>query len=272
MRMVIPFRNRVRFSGVELAVLWCVAILLYQPSSLTAAESPHDTHNPGAAHESILKESDSQHSGVTSSGWDGSVEGKAYSEFNHRLAGALVMLIGLGELHGGLGAGILSWTRFLLPGAMLAAGSYLLIWSDHDAWPLGPKTFMETFFGDNISMLQHKLYALLLLTVGTIELFRRSGRLVPGYWSLPLPTFAVTAGVAIFLHIHSDHPSAHEIARHHATMGVTALMAGSSLIASEFTRTRPAALGFGSQLRSRWKLAWGILVFTIGIQLLLYVE
>lgn len=138
------------------------------------------------------------------------------------------MLIGLGGLQGGLGTALLSWMQFLLPGTMLTAGSYLIVWSDHDAWPIGPETFTEIFFGDNISTLQHKLYALLLLAVGTIELFRRSGRLLSRYWSLPLPAFAVLWGVALFLHIHSDHPFAHEIASHHAAMGVTAVKAGAS--------------------------------------------
>lgn len=272
MRPAISFRHSVRFSGVRLAVLWCVVVLLSQPSSLTSAGSPHEAHDSGTAHGPISDAAGSQHIGLESSGWDGSAEGKAYSEFNHRLAGVLVMLIGLGELHSGLGHGLLPWTRFLLPGAMLTAGSYLVVWSDHDAWPIGPETFMETFFGEDISTLQHKLYALLLLAVGTIELFRRSGRLLSGYWALPLPAYAVGGGVALFLHIHSDHPSAHEIALHHAAMGVTALVAGSCLIVSEFARTRPSALGVGSPTPARWKLAWGILVLIIGSQLLLYAE
>jgi len=54
------------------------------------------------------------------SGWDGSPEGKAYSEFNHRLAGALVVIIGLGGLQGSLGTALLSWMRFLLPGALMS--------------------------------------------------------------------------------------------------------------------------------------------------------
>ena len=155
---------------------------------------------------------------------------------------------------------------------MLAAGSYLIVWSDHDAWPIGQETFTETFFGDDISTLQHKQYALLLLAVGTIELFRRSGRLLSRYWSFPLPAFAVLGGVALFLHIHSDPPFAHEIARHHVTMGVTAVMAGACLTLSEYSLPTPTSLGLRKERRGRWRLAWGTLVFGIGIQLLLYFE
>lgn len=265
MKKGMPFRNSTQFRGVGLAVLCCAIMLVCLPLSPTSAESPH------GAHESHSPAAGSHQNGITISGWDGSAEGKAYSEFNHRLAGALVMLIGLGELHGSLGTSLLSWSRFLLPGAMLAAGSYLIIWSDHDAWPIGPETFTETYFGDDTRTLQHKFYALLLLAVGTIELLRRSGWLLPRYWSLPLPAFAVIGGLLLFLHSHSDHPSAHEIARHHAIMGVTALMAGSCLIASEYAWARPAALGGGQRL-TRWQLAGGILVIIIGVQLVFYVE
>src|SRR2546426_4782822 len=51
--------------------------------------------------------------------WEGSPAGKAYSEFNHRLAGVFVLLIGLSELRGAMGVMLLAWTRFLLPAAML---------------------------------------------------------------------------------------------------------------------------------------------------------
>ena len=272
MRRTISFRNSVPFGGLKLTVFWCGLLLLCQPSSIISVGTLHETHDPEAAHESHSKETGSQHTSLTTSGWDGSSEGKAYSEFNHHLAGTFVMLIGLGELHGGLGASLFSWTRFFLPGAMLAAGTYLVIWSDHDAWPIGPESFTETFFGNDTETLQHKAYALLLLFIGSIELLRRSGRLSPRYWSLPLPAFAVIGGLVLFLHSHSDHPSAHKIALHHTTLGMTALMAGACLIVSEYARATPAALGFWSQLSVRLKLAWGILVLIIGVQLLLYAE
>ena len=272
MRRTIFFRNSVPFGGLKLPLLWCALILLGQPSSLISAGTLHETHDPGAAHDSHSIQTGSQHTSLTTSGWDGSPEGKAYSEFNHHLAGTFVMLIGLGELHGGLGASLFSWTRFFLPGALLAAGTYLVIWSDHDAWPIGPKSFTETYFGNDTGTFQHKAYALLLLLIGSIELLTRAGRLSPRYWSLPLPAFAIIGGLVLFLHSHSDHPSAHKIALHHATLGMTALMAGSCLIVSKYARATPAALGFWSQLPVRLKLAWGILVLIIGVQLLLYAE
>ncbi|CAE6796865.1 hypothetical protein [Nitrospira defluvii] len=267
-----PPRVALHIGNIWRAVLWCFAVLLCQPSLSLSAQSPPPAHEAGSSHPSLPRGGASQQVGLTISGWDGSVEGKAYSEFNHRLAGAFVVLIGLSELHSALGITAWSWVRFLLPGAMLVAGSYLVVWSDHDAWPIGPQTFMKTFFGGDTRTLQHKIYALLLLVVGTLELFRRSGRLQERYWALPLPTFAVIGGSLLFLHSHSDHPSAHKIALHHLTMGVTALMAGTCLLVSEYSLATADAINSVAPSHARWKGAWGILVLIIGIQLLVYAE
>ena len=46
-------------------------------------------------------------------GWEGSVAGIAYSEFNHHLTGMLVLIIGLSELRQALAMPFWAWTRFL---------------------------------------------------------------------------------------------------------------------------------------------------------------
>ncbi len=87
-----------------------------------------------------------------------------------------VLLVGLSELRGGLGVSMLAWSRFLLPLAMLGAGGFLMIWSDHDAWPIGSLSFAQTFFSDDYEIVQHKLYAILFLSVGAVEFLRRTGK------------------------------------------------------------------------------------------------
>src|SRR3989442_10695096 len=64
--------------------------------------------------------------------WEGSPAGKAYSEFNHRLAGVFVLLIGLSELRGAMGVMLLSCTRFFLPPARLFARGLLIICTPHE--------------------------------------------------------------------------------------------------------------------------------------------
>ena len=195
--------------------------------------------------------------------WDGSPEGVAYSEFNHHMAGVFVLLIGLSELRGALGVSMLVWSRFLLPLTMLGAAGFLMVWSDHDAWPSGSLSFAQTFFSDDFETVQHKLYAILFLTVGTIEMLRQTGRVTHMAWGMSLPVLALTGGVMLFLHSHGTHPSAHKIAIHHAVMGTTALLAGTCKIIVG-TKTQAG--------RSPWALAWSALVLLIGVELLIYSE
>ena len=215
-------------------------------------------------HESLHEPSSRQHGAPAAVGqWDGSPKGVAYSEFNHHLAGVFVLLIGLSELRGGLGVSMLIRSRFLLPFAMLGAGGFLMIWSDHDAWPIGSQSFAQTFFSDDYETVQHKLYAILLLGVSTVEFLRRMGRTGHMAWGMPLPVFALIGGVMLFLHSHGTHPSAHKIAIHHAVMGTTAILAGLCKITAG---TKP------QEGRSHWGIAWAALVLLIGIELLVYTE
>ena len=214
-----------------------------------------------------------EHETQTTRGWEGSVEGTAYSEFNHHLAGLLVILIGLSELQEGAGRSILPWTRWALPAFMLIGGVVLLAWSDHEAWPIGPLTFAQTFLGQDQEMVQHKVYALLLLAIGGLELQRRKGGLEGPWWQVPLPVFALIGGAMLFLHSHGHHPLAHKIAIRHAVMGMMALIAGSSKLVSVKVggqQAKSGALAFSS--RAWWDLVWAGSLVVIGLQLLLYSE
>jgi putative copper resistance protein D len=199
--------------------------------------------------------------------WEGSLEGIAYSDRNHHVAGLLVLLIGLTELREAFAVTLLAWSRFLLPAAMLSAGGLLMIWSDHNAWPIGSLNLAETFSGADHEILQHKIYGILALAVGLVELLRRAGRLHHTFWNFPLPAFAVIGGLMLFLHSHGIHPSAQAIALNHAVMGTMAIVAGSCKLISAraSSPSNPAGL-------SRWKLAWAGFVLLIGLQLLFYSE
>ncbi|MCW5797755.1 MAG: hypothetical protein KIT40_04595 [Nitrospira sp.] len=217
---------------------------------------------------STAAEDHGHHHEQSSSGpqWEGSREGIAYSEFNHHLAGVFLVLIGLSELRQALGWPVLAWTRFLLPGALGVAGVFLLIWSDHDSWPIGSMTFAQTFFGTDPEVLQHKTYGVLAFAVGTIEFLRRLGWFDHAVWTVPLPIFAVVGGLMLFAHSHGDHPAAEKIALHHVMMGTMAITAGSSKLISGWRQRQLATE------RSYWELIWASLVLVIGVQLLFYSE
>ena len=231
-----------------------------------------------AAGEGAADGSHHHHSAVVaaSSTWEGSVQGIAYSETNHHLAGILVLLIGLSELRQALGLHVLAWTRLLLPFSLMTAGIFLLIWSDHDAWPIGSLTLAQTLSGQDPEMIQHKTYGVLALAVGAIELLRRLGPMRRSTWAISLPLFAIIGGLMLFGHSHGDHPAAHKIQLHHTIMGLLAITAGSSKLVSARWR-KPLQWGRHGDavpvvLGTWWEFAWAGLILAIGTQLLFYSE
>ncbi len=243
-----------------------LAILVYLFLSAIPLWAQPSEHDQPSVHEEVVTGHE-LHGGVGSpAGWEGSIAGIAYSEFNHHFTGMLVVIIGLSELRHALASRFWPWTRFLLPGALFAAGSFLLIWSDHNAWPIGALSFMQTFFGSDPEIFQHKSYGLLSLTVGAIELLRRLGQIRHAAWVAPLPLFAIIGGLMLFAHSHGDHPSAHQIAMGHAIMGTMAVTAGSSKLLADWFRS-PSNAGF-----PKWELPWACLILLIGLQLLMYSE
>jgi putative copper resistance protein D len=223
------------------------------------AQPGSDVHHH-AAHD------EGEHAGHVTA-WEGSAEGIAYSEFNHHLTGWFVVLLGAAELAQALLRGRFPFAlRLLLPGALMMTGLFLLVWSDHEAWPIGSMSLTQTLFGGDHEVVQHKAYGLLALLIGGIEAFRRTGRLRHAGWLMPLPAFAIVGGWMLFGHSHGTHPAAQTIAWHHAIMGALAVTAGSSKLVSVWN-TR--AEGDRS---SRWDLLWASLILLIGLELTLYTE
>jgi putative copper resistance protein D len=232
-------------------VLWMYPVFAqHTPEGASTADAPSPAHHKSSAF--VI--------------WEGSREGIAYSEFNHRVAGLFLMVIGAAELSQALRSSSPLWARLLLPGALGLTGLFLLIWSDHEAWPVGPLTLSQTIFGGDHEILQHKTYGLCALVTASIEILRRSGRVRHPVWMLPLPAFAILGGWMLFSHSHGAHPAAEKIALHHTVMGTLAVTAGASRLASAWKT------GAMRAPQSRWELWWAGLVFLIGVQLILYSE
>jgi hypothetical protein len=248
------------------------------------SHSAESSHGKGG-HGSVADTTSAPHAhGAAGVGqWEGSPEGKAYSESNHHLAGFFVLLIGLSELRQSLVPLQLVWSRFLLPFAMLGAGLFLMIWSDHEAWPIGPRSLLETLSGNYGEMTQHKIFGVLLLGVGAVELIRRTGGLNEPLWKVPLPALALVGGLMLFMHAHGPHPAAHTIMINHTVMGALAITAGICKLLADRTGSQaaiPAYVGMptggshmlSASIRGRWSLAWSSLILLIGLQLMAYSE
>jgi len=245
---------------VGIIVLICVLL------SAVPLWAQHDAHGKVSPPEAPVAGQDHHGAAGDPARWEGSVAGIAYSEFNHHLTGLLVLVIGLSELRQALAVRFWAWTRFFLPGALLASGFFLFVWSDHEAWPIGSLSFMQTFFGSDSEIFQHKSYALLSLMVGTIELLRRLRLMSHAAWVAPLPLFAIIGGLMLFGHSHGFHPAADKIALDHAIMGSMAVTAGSSKLLSDWFRSP----SHGSA--PRWEILWAGLILLIGMQLMIYAE
>jgi putative copper resistance protein D len=138
---------------------------------------------------------------------------KRFSEFNHRFAGLFVLLIGLlcvleprlAERFGGV--------RYLWSVLFFLPGLYLLIWSDPESWPTGNQS-LHYVITQNLEVLQHKVFSLLLLGLGAIEFVRVKKGLRSAWLSLVFPVLAGAGALLLLFHVHSGPMDAAA----HATM------------------------------------------------------
>ena len=230
-----------------------LAQLSSEPHPISIA--PDTTNNPHGEHTDREWE------------WEGSAQGVAYSEFNHRFAGLFVLLFGLAELGHALRYQLLPfWTRLVLPSALGVIGAYLLIWSDHEAWPIGSLSFVQTFFGQDQEILQHKFYGVFGTTAAVSETLRRIGWAQHPAWGAPLVFLGLVGALLLFFHSHGNHPANHTIELHHALLGSLGVGAAISNAMISWTS------GASYHLAKRWEVAWAGFVIVMGIQLLLYFE
>jgi hypothetical protein len=181
----------------------------------------------------------------------------AYSEFNHRAAGAFLVLLGALTLWE-------AWRPRSFPGSALSAplwvlfGLYLFWRSDPEAWPYGPRPFRD-IFADPL-VLQHKVLTLLPVAIGVVEGLRAAGYLRAVAWRYAFPLVGVFGGVYLFFHFHDGGFHLDRIYLQHAAMGAASLGVAVTVLLS---RRRPVV-----QLRRLWP----VLLLFLGLILLVYSE
>ena len=243
------------------SVLVLTAVLSFWGAGVRAQSSSE--HHQASVAASVTHGS---HGKQGSDGWEGSAEGIAYSEFNHHFAGLCDVTFGLAELGYALEYPLPFWTRLVLPAALGVVGGFLMIWSDHDAWPIGSMSFTESFFGQDWEVLEHKFYGMIALAIAFCEIFRRLGRVRHPAWAAPLVLLTLAGGLLLFVHSHGNHPAVARIELHHALLGTVGVCAG---LSKGMASWMPGA----SRQLVKWaEVAWAGSVILFGLLLLIYSE
>jgi putative copper resistance protein D len=193
---------------------------------------------------------------------------KRESEFNHHLAGLLVALAGVFLLTEDKLAKRWPAARYIWPCCFLAAGIFLLIFSDTEIWPFGKMSFWYAITHDPED-LQHKTFAVILLALGTIELLRARKRLCSGWSKWAFPVVGLAGSVMLLFHHHAAgmHGPHHMETMEHIQNQHRAFAATGGGI----------ALTKGlSEVQTTWQQAfqkmWPALLIVLGVLLMMYTE
>jgi len=148
---------------------------------------------------------------------------RAWSEFNHHIAGLFVLAMGVLSVLNATGRA--PWARHW-PLAFLGLAGFLMIRIDPGAWPLGPLGFWESLQYPEV--LQHRLFVLLIVAFGLFEWSVRTGRLRAPRAALVFPLLCAVGGGLLLTHSHAGLNLKEEflIEVTHVPLGILAMVAG----------------------------------------------
>jgi len=257
--------------GGGLAVFLTCAIFLAAPSwtrhpNLPPPQEMHDMGDmsdmpdmPGMQHGAAVEETPAQKAKHLAD--------KRESEFNHHLAGALVILAALFFLAQGILTKRWPDARYAWPTCFLIAGLFLLIFSDTEIWPFGYVSFLYAIT-HNPEDAQHKTFALILLILGAIEMLRASGRLKAAWSAWVFPVVAMGGAILLLFHHHGGMhgPDAMQtmvrVQHQHARF---AEAGAGAAVAKGLAETSTKWYGFFSKV-------WPLFMIALGVMLLMYTE
>src|ERR1700756_4619612 len=216
--------------------------------------SPHH-HDPAAAPTHKHMQGDLPPSGMDPE------EDLAYSRLMHHSSGVAVLLIGTLLLAD-------RWTahryRLLRVGSgvtWVAMGVFLFVFSDLEAWPIGPASFIESFSLPTAhEWIQHHLLSMIPMVLGIYTMLSRWKQSKP-LWRYLAASIAMLGGAALLIHQHLDHPGIDFVNVQHRFFALTSFFIAASLVME-------------GSARFAWKgkpylLPAGLLL--LGVQLALYV-
>lgn len=148
---------------------------------------------------------------------------RAWSEFNHHVAGILVLTMGLlAVLHAATGA---RWARHW-PLVFMGLAVFMIFRNDPGSWPLGPEGFWEGMLVATV--LQHRIFVLLVIAFGIFEWMVRTGRMPSRRAALVFPLLCAVGGALLLTHSHASQNLKDEFLLEvtHAPLGVMAMLVG----------------------------------------------
>lgn len=193
---------------------------------------------------------------------------KRESEFNHRLAGFLVVVAGVFIFWESYLAKRWLLMRYAWPMCFISSGLFVLVFSDTEIWPFGPQTPWYALT-HNTEDLQHKIFSVILLVIGYVELQRARGKLKSRWAIWVFPAAGVTGAIMLLFHVHGGDmrvqhamETMEHIQRQHRWFAATGL--GVAL-------TNGLA-GTPHRWQQFFNKVWPLLLITLGILLILYTE
>lgn len=196
----------------------------------------------------------------------------AWSEYNHHMAGFVVLFVGLVALLDR--AGRFPWARHW-PLLFLLLAAFLLIRSDPEVWPMGDIPLLPSLRDPEV--LQHKLLSLLVVVFALSEWkVRLEGRRSAAAYVFPLSM--VLGGFLLLTHTHAiaNIKEALLVELSHLPLGVLAVVAGCARWVELRGARQPAFVGMpaeGEPAESRLAgYVWPLCLVGISVLLIFYRE
>ena len=193
---------------------------------------------------------------------------KRESEGNHHLIGLFVVLGGVFILAQDTLKKRFPAVRYAWPVCFFLSGLFVLVYSDTELWPFGPKSWIQGTI-TNPEVIQHKTFAVLLLGLGLVEMGRARERLKAIWAAWVFPVLAVAGSVLLLFH------------SHHAGMRGTNHMAIMARIHAEHLSYAATGFGIGltkglAEVSTKWQTVfaklWPTLMIVLGVLLMFYTE
>jgi copper resistance protein D len=187
---------------------------------------------------------------------------RAWSEYNHNVAGLVVFLMGMLALLSR--SRYFSWAK-IWPLAFLLLAIFLFFRADPENWPMGPNGFWESFAVTDV--LQHRAAVLLIIVFAVFQYCVETGRVKSTGAALVFPAVCALGGVVLLTHTHALVNVKEELLAElsHTPLAVLGIVAG-------WSRWLELRLPQQNDARKYLAWAWPVCFILVGLVLMDYHE